>query len=290
MNPVVEPAESGNPAVAYYKVKLDNINGTHVYGQLARPKAEGKYPAVLVLQWAGVYGLQKGNVIDSAQNGWLVLNIMAHDLPFDQPEAYYKKLAESTLKDYSFLGDSSRETSYFLRMFLGCYRAVDYLASRPDWNGKVMVVRGTSQGGFQSLVTAALHPKVTAAMVCVPAGCDSAGNSVGHGVSYPWYGPAKDCADKEKAAPKIAEAARYFDTVNFTSRIKCPTLVALGLIDDICAPTGIFSAYNQIQGPKEVVVMVNSGHQGKNNSQADWGKRSLAWMKALQEGGTVPAK
>src|SRR5207248_636630 len=69
-NPQVEPVESGKPGVDYFKVRLDNINGTHVYGQLARPKKEGKYPALLVVQWAGVYGLNKDWVVHRADQGW----------------------------------------------------------------------------------------------------------------------------------------------------------------------------------------------------------------------------
>jgi len=62
------------------------------------------------------------------------------------------------------IGDEDREKSYFLRMYLGCYRAVEYLASRPDWDGKTLVVMGTSQGGQQSIVTAGLNPRITAMM------------------------------------------------------------------------------------------------------------------------------
>ena len=43
--------------------------------------------------------------------------------------------------------------------------------------------------------------------------------------------------------------------VNFAPRIKCPALVSLGLIDTVCRPTGIYAAFNQIPGPKELVVL-----------------------------------
>ena len=58
-------------------------------------------------------------------------------------------------------------------MYLADIRAVDYLASRPDWDGKTLVVMGTSMGGQQSLCTAALNPEVTALIVHVPAGADT---------------------------------------------------------------------------------------------------------------------
>ena len=258
MNAVLEPADSGNPAIEYDKVRMDNIRGTHIYGQFAKPKREGKFPALLIVQWAGVYPLPKSNVVSRAEAGWMTLNVMAHDLPFDQPEEFYKKLSATTLKDYTAIGNDDREKSYFLRMYLSCYRAADYLAQRPDWDGRTLVVTGTSQGGLQSFITAAIYPKVTALIANVPAGCDTTGCQVGRAPGWPYAGRYL----KDARGQKIMETSRYFDVVNFASRIKCPALVALGLIDTTCPPAGVFAACNQLQGPKEVLVMINSGPPG----------------------------
>lgn len=66
MNAVVTPAESGRDDVGYALVSMDNIRGTHIEAQLARPKQGEKLPALLILQWAGVYGLQMNWVLDRA--------------------------------------------------------------------------------------------------------------------------------------------------------------------------------------------------------------------------------
>ncbi len=283
-NPKLTPADSGEATVEYAQLTLDNINGSHVYGQFAKPKRDGTFPAMLIVQWAGVYGLPKSNVVSPAKNGWLVLNIMAHDLPLDQPEEFYKKASATTLSNYTSIGNDDRETSYFLRMLLGCYRAADYLSARPDWDGRVFVVTGTSQGGLQGLATAGLHPGVTAVLVCVPAGCDTTGPLAGRSVSWPYWYRSPQGKDEKK----VMETSRYFDGVNFASNIRCPALVAVGLIDQTSCPAGVFAAFNQIKGPKEAVVMVNSPHQNKNNSQAAWGRRSHEWLNALLNGLPAP--
>jgi len=73
--PVLTPGESGTAGVAYSTVKLGNINGAHVYGQLARPAGKGKHPAMLVLQWANPpYPLEKGWVTAPAAAGWIALS------------------------------------------------------------------------------------------------------------------------------------------------------------------------------------------------------------------------
>jgi len=165
-NPQVAAGESGKSGVDYWKVTLDNIRGTHVNGQIARPTKGKKFPGLLILQWAGVYPLQKGWVTDRAAEGWLALNVLPHDLPIDNPEQFYKDQYNGPLKNYWMIGNEDKDTSYYLRMYLSCVRALEYLKSRPDWDGKKLVVMGTSQGGQQTLVLAGLQPDagITAAL------------------------------------------------------------------------------------------------------------------------------
>jgi cephalosporin-C deacetylase len=281
MNAKTVTADCGNTNLDYFKVTLDNIRGTHVRGQLARPRRGDKLPAMLIVQWAGVYPLQKGWVTGRAAEGWLVLNINAHDLPIDEPEQFYKDQSNGPLKDYAASGNDDRDTSYFLRMYLGCYRAAQYLAERPDWDGRTLVVTGTSQGGMQSIITAALHPKITGLMACVPAGCDLNGPLAGRKPGWPmWY-----WSTQGKDEAKVRNADRYYDAVNFAPRVKCPALIAVGLIDNTCPPPGVYAAFNLFQGKKEMVVMPLSEHQDKNGSQAGYYPRLNAWCRALAKGG-----
>ncbi|HEY1923341.1 MAG TPA: acetylxylan esterase, partial [Tepidisphaeraceae bacterium] len=48
-NPKLESVDVNNPSVSYFKIQMDNIKGSHIYGQLAMPSATGKkYPALLI--------------------------------------------------------------------------------------------------------------------------------------------------------------------------------------------------------------------------------------------------
>lgn len=291
-NVQLEPADSGRAGVDYWKITLDGYRGTKIRGQLARPatsqlKEGQKLPALFIPQWAGVYPLDKAWATDRASQGWLVLNILAHDLPIDQPPEFYEQQAAGPLRDYWAIGNDDRDTSYFLRMYLSCYQAVEYLASRLDWNGKTLAVTGASQGGQQTLVTAAIHPQVTAALALVPAGCDMLGPEVGRAPGWPqWY---ERVAGKDPA--KVREASRYYDVVNFAPRIKCPVLVGLGLIDDVCPPEGVMAAVNQIASPKEVVILPLSEHLEIDGSQrAYYSRMNDAWLPALRDGKPAPVK
>jgi cephalosporin-C deacetylase-like acetyl esterase len=247
---------------------------------LAKPRKEGKFPALLIFQWASPpYPLQKPWVTDRAAEGWLTLNIEPHDVLPDQPPAYYAALPDE-LKNYQAIGREDRDRCYFLQMYLADYRAVDYLARRPDWDGKTLVVMGTSMGGQQSLCVAGLHPKVTHVIVNEPSGCDANGPLHGRASGYPNW---------PSGNPKIMQTAPYFDPVNFASHIKAPALVSMGFIDTIAPPVGIWTAFNQIKGPKEAVPMLDSPHNNLATpaQQRPYTTRSAEWLDILVKGGEI---
>jgi len=84
-NPQLQTVDSEKPGVDYWKITMDNIRGIHIQGQIARPKNGEKFPALLIPQWAGVYPLDKTWVTDRAAEGWLALDISAHDIPSISP-------------------------------------------------------------------------------------------------------------------------------------------------------------------------------------------------------------
>ncbi|HEY3788729.1 MAG TPA: acetylxylan esterase, partial [Urbifossiella sp.] len=276
-NPSLTPAPSDKPNVDYARITLDNVHDTHVQGQIARPTSGGKFPALLQVQYAGVYPLQKSWVTDRAAKGWLAMNIMAHDLPIDEPKEFYDAQAAGPLKNYPMIGSESRDTSYFVRMFLGCRRAAEYLASRPDWDGKTFVVIGTSQGGLQSFVTAAFFPKVTAVITEVPAGCDPSANAAGRAFGWPYWAASN--------SEKVMQTSRYFDAVHFAARTKCLLLVGVGLLDTT-APVGcVYAAFNQAPGPKEILPMAQADHK---RAHEEFYKRREVWLKTLSAGKPAP--
>ena len=273
IKPVLTPGQANKAGVDLYTVQLDSL-GSHVQGYLAKPSKEGKFPALVIFQYAGVYALQPNTVTDRAAEGWLAFDVDSHDMPPSQ--------ASGIGTNYPSIGNTDRETSYFLNMYLRDSRAVDYIAGRPDWDGKTIVIMGTSMGGQQSLVTAGLNHKVTAVIVNEPSGADSNGNLHGRKAGYPNW--ASD-------NPKVMEAALYFDTVNFASRIKAPVLAAIGFIDTTAPPVGIWTAINQIPGPKEVVPMVESDHNNRTpEKQGAYNARYKEVLGTILNGGEFAPK
>lgn len=283
MHATITQMDSGNANVLYYQIEFDNYNGQKIYAQMARPVIGTSFPAMILMQYAGVYGLPKTNVTNSAAQGWLAINVMAHPYPIDQSDAYYTALGGEggALDNYTRIGNTSRDTSYLLGMILGCVRAADYICSRPDWNGTTLLATGVSQGGFQAIALAALEPRVSAVITRIPAGAESAGIFAGRGHGWPyWTTPTAPNAEI------IKETSRYYDIINFAPRVTVPTLVGMGLIDTTCPPSGVHGMINELQGAKEVVFSPLEGHSG--GSYTAFNVRSTAWTEALRAGNPLP--
>jgi cephalosporin-C deacetylase len=90
--------------------------------------------------------------------------------------------------------------------------------------------------------------------------------------------------------PRVMETARYFDVVNFASRITAPVMAAMGFIDEVTPAIGIWTALNQIPGVKEAVPMIDAphNHQATDAQMLPYTRRSAQWLSALLKGERVP--
>ena len=70
INPVLTNADTGIPGVELKMFVLDAL-GSQTHGYIARPAREGKFPALIQLQYAGVYKLNARAAAQKAADGWL---------------------------------------------------------------------------------------------------------------------------------------------------------------------------------------------------------------------------
>ncbi len=250
IDPRLTLVKSPQPEVECYDLQAKCL-GAPVSGYLAKPSgAKPKsLPIILTVHGAGVRSSSLGGAANWAKQGFLALDINAHGIPNGQPDSFYTDLANGTLKDYRFEGRESRETVYFRGMFLRLVRALDFLTSQPEWDGKVVVVHGSSQGGAQSIVAAGLDARVTFFAAGVPAMCDHTGVAAGRVNGWPRLVPN---GPGGKPDPKILEAARYYDAMNFAARTQVPGILTVGFIDTTCPPSSVYAAYNVLKGLKEI--------------------------------------
>jgi cephalosporin-C deacetylase len=124
---------------------------------------------------------------------------------------------------------------------------------------------GGSQGGGLTLACAGLEPRISRLAPCFPFLCD---------YRRVWdMDLAKTAYDElvfyfRRFDPRHLREAEvftqlgYVDTQHLAPRIRGETLMACGLMDEVCPPSSQFAAYNKITSKKDVIIYPDFGHEG----------------------------
>lgn len=260
--------------VNVYELSVQNFQiGSHVYGILCVPKGEGKFPAILQVPGAGFRPYQ--GEIGIAESGIITLQIGIHGIPVTMNGTVYDDLNRGALTGYPHYNMDDRDKAYFKRVFLGCVRAVDYIFSMKEFDGKNIVVQGGSQGGALSIVTAALDKRITGLAVYYPGLCDLTGYYNGRAGGWPHM--FKNADENAAITRKKIEVSGYYDVVNFARNLDVPGFYTFGYNDMICAPTSVFSALNQIKSPRTIEIVPEAEHF----LYPETSKKSLDWVKQM---------
>ena len=220
----------------------------------AKPKS---LPIILTVHGAGVSDSSLGGSASWASKGFLAMDMNAHGLPNGKPKQFYADLYAGPMNPYRYEFRNDREKAYFTGMMLRLIRGIDVLAAQPEWDGKRVIVYGSSQGGYQAIAAAGLDARVTFFAAGVPAGCDHSGMMANRIAGWPKIVPMKD----GKPDLAVLEAFRYIDCMNFATRTKAAgCYFTVGFIDGVCPPTSVYAAYNQLNIPKEIYNDIPSGH------------------------------
>ena len=267
---VIEKKQVKNKNVDIFDIKIDCAGDKPVSGYLCMPKnAKPKsLPAILSFHGAGVRSSSRP--ISRAMQGFISLDINALGIENGHPAKFYIDLQKNLYlpkgrQPYSHWGKNDRNTFFFKGMYMRVLRALEYVKSLPEWNGRHLVVIGSSQGGAQVLTACALDKDVTFAKCEVPAMCDHSGCLEEHISGWPkLYNRNKQ---GKPDMPEVAVCAAYYDGVNFAKRIKCPIYFSTGGIDFTCPPTSVYRAYNNVPAGvfKSIVFTPGGNHGGSKN-------------------------
>lgn len=250
--------DSNNPKVKLYDLEVAMPEGPPMRGYFAIPAdaAAKSLPAYVSYHGAGVRSSSRP--VGMAAQGVIALDINAHGILNGQSEAFYNDLNTGALKTYRYDGCEDRDKSYFRGMFERVYQSLRYVKSRPEWDGKNLIVSGGSQGGGQALVAAGLDPAVTCCVALVPALCDHGGIANGRESGWPRFQWSPGGVTPAKLA-----AADYIDAVNFVTRVNphAEFYLSTGFIDLSCNPASVYAAYNTIPAKNKFIQNdVESAH------------------------------
>lgn len=236
--------------------------GGRMFGILSVPKAEGTYPALLRVPGAGVRPYSGDTYL--APGKVIVLEVGIHGIPVTMQQSVYDNLAAGALNGYWNFCRDNRDQNYYNRVIVGALRAVDFICSLPQFNGKALGVTGSSQGGALSVITAALDSRVTFFGAVHPALCDHEAFLKKRAGGWPHYYYQAAPTDKE------LKALRYYDTANFARCLKATGWFSWGYNDEVCPPTSMYAAYNAVTAPKELHLYLETGHYWYQEQWEEW--------------------
>ena len=254
------------------KIKTDKYHS--VYGYLTKPKKAGKYPVVLCPPGAGIKTIKEPmRNTYYARNGFIRLEMEIHGLNPEMTDEQFKEITTAFDRENGYLtnGLDNRDNYYMRHVYVACARALDYLTSLPEWDGRNAFVQGGSQGGALALITAALDPRVSACVANHPALSDMAGYLDNRAGGYPHFPRLNS-----RLTPEKVKTLEYYDVVNFARRITCPVFLTWGFNDNVCPPTTSYIVWNMITSPKESLITPINEHwtsSETNYSQMLWLKK-----------------
>jgi cephalosporin-C deacetylase len=178
-------------------------------------------------------------------------------------------------------GITTPEDYYYTRLFIDAARAVDVALEMSG--GAPVAVSGASQGGGLALAAAALHrDKVAVCHADMPFLCDIL-RAITLAPHAPYTEIPEFLAENVALIDSSLNTLRYVDCALLARRITAACLLSVGLMDDICPPSTVFAAYNEITAAKDIAVYPYSGHSVPR-AHAEWQLRHLRRNFPAQRG------
>ncbi|HHX65450.1 MAG TPA: acetylxylan esterase [Chloroflexi bacterium] len=258
LNPRLRPVDYPALGVQIYAVEYDGWRGATICGWYLVPEEPGPHPGLI--RYHGYSGSKQGahQYIMWALQGYAVLAVDVRGQSGDStdPACY----PGGHVTGWMTMGILDPETYYYCGVYMDCVRALDFLCAQPRVDASRIGLMGMSQGGGLTLAVAALDDRPILAMPEMPYLCHFR-RAVDMAVRPPYLEIATYLQRHPDRAEQVWRTLSYFDNMNLAPRITCPTLMDVGLLDDICPPSSIYATYNKIMAPKEIAVFPYHNHE-----------------------------
>ncbi len=266
-----ERVECGLRLIDAFDVTFNGWGGQPIKGWLMLPAGvREKLPCVV--EYIG-YGGGRGFPLDwlhmaSAGYAHLIMDCRGQGSSWRTGDTPDNDAAGSSPHYPGFMtqGVLDPHTYYYRRLISDAVRAVEAARSHPAVDAKHIAVRGGSQGGALSLITAGLVPDLDACLTDVPFLCHYR-RAVTITDGFPYGEIAHYLKIHRDQVETVFKTLSYFDGVNFAARARAQALFSVGLMDDICPPSTVFAAYNHYAGKRDIRVYQFNQHEGGETFQ-----------------------
>lgn len=259
-----------------YLVKLE-VNPSHqsIYGYLFVPcdAKPGSCPIVVCPPGAGIKTIKEPlRHRFYPDNGCIRFEMEIHGLNPEIDADDFNDISRAFNageNGYLSNGLDNRDNYYMKKVYLSLVRAVDFLTTLPQWDGRNVVMQGGSQGGALAIVGTALDPRVTACVANHPALSDMVGYYYKGTGGYPHFNRTPGMYTLDKI-----NTMAYYDVVNFARNLKVPLYMTWGYNDNVCPPTTSYAVWNVVTSPKESLITPINEHWTSDDTE----RSQLTWI------------
>ncbi len=261
-----QPVDFQVPSARFQEITFPSLGGAQIAAKLAVPTWKaGPHPFVVYFHGYAWRSPDWATLAAWTAAGFAVLapDVRGQGGKSTDPGGHQG----NTLKGHIIRGlDDHPDRLFFRNAFLDTALAAHIASIHPVADTSKIFAHGASQGGGLTLACAALANDKIAA--CAPV--------------YPFLSDYKRVWEMDLASGayeelktffriqdplherenEVFEKLGYIDVQHLAPSIKCPTLMATGLMDTTCPPSTQFAAYNKVAGPKSLVTYPDFGHDG----------------------------
>ncbi len=254
-----------------YTFSIANIEGRRTYGYISVPKGSGPFPASITLPPYGTSSSVVGADTESAEKGGMIaVSISIHNRPVNQDDPNAYKPDDNT--------DKSK--FYYRYGLVGAMHVIDYLETRPDFDGNVCAM-GVSQGGGLSILLAGIDDRVSLLINSNPTMGQHVGYKYDRASGFPAYLSIIDDQNQGNAAVfnSAVNATKYYDAMFHARRFKGASFSLTGLKDLVVPSATALVSHNQLRGSKVLMISKDGGHDHPNeywNGRFEFMRRHFA--------------
>ncbi len=216
-----------------YDVKV-SAPGTIAHVHITLPVSATKGSLPIIAEFDGYDSIKSDG--PSYNSSAITVAVNRYDVNNHESADYYANTAvQPDLWD-----NPTADESEFLSMIMRDIQAIRFAEHKfgEYWNGTDIITTGGSMGGFQSIAVAALYDKVTECRPQIPWMCDIGGPTNG-GRLVGW-------------CPSYTAGSKYFDSAYFAEMFNGKVVIAAGLGDYVCPPTGVVALFNAFKCDKSI--------------------------------------
>lgn len=268
-----EPLGSEDPALGFERLGFDSLGGARIWGYAIRWKDE--VPRPLVVHSHG-YGGQLTPMWHWARAGMNVLGVEVRGYGHSRDA-----LPSRSPWGYVLTGMESPEKHVLRGAVCDYMRAVEVGKELLSPLVSRTVLNGASFAGGLAVMAESVLQVADFLVVSVP----SFGWAEGRRLLVE-AGSGQEINRYLEAHPEREEnvmvVLSYFDSMNFAAKISCPTLVGLGLEDNVVPAPTVYAIVNHLGGPREVMRLPVS-HTDLPEEKL-WDRFEAYWLRLAVEG------